>query len=380
MQLKMTRRALALTAFAAAALVAACGGGGSETAAKQSINRLIVAGDSLADVGVFGAKFTVQNAASPQAGYPIYPEIVGANYGLSGQCNFFSSANQGASFTTKAGCTNYAVGAGRIVNTAAQGGQAAPFSVQMQLATALQAAGGSWTGTDLLLIDGGGNDAADLVTAYLGLAGGAAGLTAYQTFLAQQLAPTTIGATLPLANGPAQAAGLYMVALADTYYNTIKANALDKGATHVAVLNMPDVTLTPRFKAVLGQVATAQGAPAAATLQAAIQGWISAFNTQLANKVGADSRIALVPFFADFTDEVNNPAAYGLANATTPVCPAVGFPATCLDTTLNAAPPAGMGAAWFDQYAFADGFHPTPFGHRLLAASISRALARAGWL
>ena len=30
--------------------------------------------------------------------------------------------------------------------------------------------------------------------------------------------------------------------------------------------------------------------------------------------------------------------------------------------------------------AFSDGFHPTPYGHRLLAASISRALARAGWL
>lgn len=378
MQSKMTRRALALTALAAAALLGACGGGGNDAPPKQSINRLIVAGDSLADVGVFGAKFTVQNAANPQAGYPIYPEIVGSNFGLSGQCAFFSSTN-GVTFTTRAGCTNYAVGGGRVVNPASQGGQAAPFAVPMQLATALQAAGGSWKSTDLILVDGGGNDAADLVTAYLGLASGAPGLANYQTFLAQQLAPATIAATLPLANGPAQAAGLYMVALADTYYAAIKANALDKGATHVAVLNMPDVTLTPRFKAVLAQVAAAQGAPAATALQAAIQGWITAFNNELATKVAGDARIALVPFYADFTDEISNPAAYALTNVTTPVCPA-GFPQTCLDTTLNAAPPAGLSANWWDSYAFADGFHPTPFGHRLLAASISRALARAGWL
>ncbi|MBK0392173.1 SGNH/GDSL hydrolase family protein [Ramlibacter sp. CrO1] len=376
----MTRRALALTAFAAAALVTACGGGGgSATPAKQSISRLIVAGDSLADVGTFGAKFTVQNAASPQAGYPIYPEIVGANFGLSGQCPFFASTN-GTAFTTRAGCTNYAVGDSAIANPAAKGGTAAPFSVPMQLATALQVAGGAWTPTDLILVDGGGNDARDLITAYLGLAGGAAGLAAYQTFLAQVLPPATIAATLPQPNGPAIAAGLYMTALADSYYNTLKTTLLDKGATHVAVLDMPDVSLTPRFKAVLGQVATAQGDAAAATLQAAIRTWISAFNTELANKVAGDARVAIVPFYADFTDEVANPAAYALTNVTTPVCPAVGFPASCLDTTLNAAPPAGAAAGWFSTYAFADGFHPTPFGHRLLAASISRALARAGWL
>src|SRR5439155_813370 len=110
--------------------------------------------------------------------------------------------------------------------------------------------------------------------------------TAYQAFLAQQLDATTIGTLLPQTNGAALAAGAYMQKLADTYWNTVKATTLDKGATHVALLNMPDVTLTPRFQGVLAQVAAANGggtagATASAALQAAIQQWIQAFNTKL---------------------------------------------------------------------------------------------------
>ena len=45
---------------------------------------------------------------------------------------------------------------------------------------------------------------------------------------------------------------------------------------------------------------------------------------------------------------------------------------------LDALP--GKAPGWWKSYAFSDGFHPTPFGHQLLAASVSRALARAGWL
>src|SRR3954465_15130784 len=48
-------------------------------------SRLIVAGDSLADVGTFGFKFTVQDAAN-RAGFPIFPELVGAAHGLPGGC------------------------------------------------------------------------------------------------------------------------------------------------------------------------------------------------------------------------------------------------------------------------------------------------------
>jgi outer membrane lipase/esterase len=232
------------------------------------------------------------------------------------------------------------------------------------------------------------------VTAYLGAAAGAAGVANYQAFLAQEIDPATLAATLSQPNGPALAAGLYMQKVADTYYNAIKANALDKGATHVLVLNAPDITLTPRFQMVLVGVAQASGggtagATAAATLQGAIRQWIGAFNTELAARVAGDSRIAVDDFYADFTDEVAHPAAYGLTNATNASCPVTGVDASglpvynfaaCTTTALDANPPAGASAGWWQTWAFSDGFHPTPFGHHLLADSVSRALARAGWL
>jgi phospholipase/lecithinase/hemolysin len=376
-------------AFAVAVAVAGCGGGGGDTAPpRASIAKVTVAGDSLADAGTFGYKFTVQNSADA-AGFPIWPQIIAADFGVTGQCNFFVFT--GTTFTQNTSCTNFAVGGGRIVNPASNGGQTAPFNIQLQLAAALQANGGSWKSTDLVLVDGGGNDAADVASAYIAAGtGNATAIANFQTLLLQQLDATTVGTLLAQgAPGFAQAAGLYMKTLGDTYYTAIKTNTLDAGATHVAVLNAPDITLTPKFQMVLQSVSTAQGATVAAQLQAAIQQWVSAFNSELAARVAGDGRVALVDFYADFTDEVKNPSAYGLTNATTPACPATGvdssglptynFP-TCTSAALDAAPPAGLSAGWWHTWAFSDSFHPTPFGHQLLAASVARAIARAGWL
>jgi phospholipase/lecithinase/hemolysin len=379
MNWKLSRRGLELAASAlAAAVLVACGGGGDAAGPKVAISRVVVAGDSLADAGTFGGRFTVQRAANPAQGYPVYPQIVAANYGVTNLCNFFSSSTGGQSFTTNANCEDFAVGGGRIVNLASQGGANAPFSLGFQLGTALTVNGGSYTASDLIIVDAGGNDAADLVGAYLGAATGTAGVQAYQAFLAQQLDAATIGTLLPQANGAALAAGAYMQKLADTYWATVKATTLDKGATHVAILNMPDITLTPQFAGVLAQVGAAYGQASATQLKAAIQQWIQAFNARLVADVNGDTRVAVVPFYEDFTDEVTNPAAYGLTNVTTPACSDTGFPATCVDAQLDAT--AGKTAGWWQTYAFANSFHPTPFGHSLLASSVSRAIARAGWL
>jgi phospholipase/lecithinase/hemolysin len=380
----MQKRRFAVSAVAALVLVAC--GGGDPIGPKQAVTRVVVAGDSLADVGTFGFKFTVQDATNPK-GFPVWNEIVGKTFGLSSQCNFY--AFTGTTFvqnTAAANCLNFAIGGGRVKNLASQGGDAGPQSVPLQLATAATVAGGQWAAGDLILVDGGGNDVADLVGAYLG---GASNPAAYQAFLAQQLDGATLAALLPQTNGGALAAGAYMSKLADTYYAAIKASTLDKGAKRVAVLNAPDITLTPRFKMVLMGVAGSAGQAAATGLQAAIRGWIQAFNARLAVNVGADSRVALVDFYADFSDEVANPASYSLTNAADAACPVTGvgsdslpvysFP-TCTSAALDAAPPTGKTAGWWKTYAFSDGFHPTPYGHQLLAASVNRAIARAGWL
>jgi len=76
-----------LAALASAALLAACGGGSS----GPSINSVVVFGDSLADVGTFGLKFTVQKAGDPK-GYPLWTQVVADAAGVSGsaQCNALS--------------------------------------------------------------------------------------------------------------------------------------------------------------------------------------------------------------------------------------------------------------------------------------------------
>ena len=358
-------------------------GGNDSLPAKASITKVYVMGDSLADVGTFGLKFTVQDPSNPK-GFPIWPQIVAGNFGLDplAQCNYFSlNANLTESAARNAACTNFAIGDGRIYTPAAKGGPTSLLNVGVQMRT--KADLGGYQPTDLVLIDGGGNDASDLVSAYLGAAAGGAGLTAYQAFLAQQLPSATIAALLPQTNGPALAAGAYMQALANTFYASINTQVLQKNGSKVAILNMPDITVTPKLQMVLGSLGASGPA-----FQAAVRQWITAFNTQLKTNIANDSRIALVDFYYDINDEVTNYANYGLSNATSTACPATGVDlvtglptynfSTCTSTALDAT--TGKTAGWWKTYAFSDGFHPTPMAHGLLASSVARALARAGWL
>lgn len=345
--------------------LAGCGGNDS-LPPKAQISKVYVMGDSLADVGTFGGiKFTVQDPVNLENSL-IWTQIIANNFGLDGtaQCNFYSI---GSTITTNANCTNFAIGGARIVNKSTD--TLPTVGDQLTVRSAAP-----FVNTDLLLVDGGGNDAADLATAFLTVAGGG-NPADYQTFLLQQLTPTELGGAFDQDATGSVAAGLYMQNLAKTYYKAIKEKALDNGAKRIGVLNVPDITVTPRFQAVL--VSLGNSGP---TVQGLIRQWITAFNTQLKASIAADSRIALVDFYTDFQDEVNKPADYGLANADTPVCPSGkslgNFP--CFSTELDALP--GKTPGWWKNYAFSDGFHPTPYGHSLLAASVSRALARAGWL
>jgi outer membrane lipase/esterase len=183
-----------------------------------------------------------------------------------------------------------------------------------------------------------------------------------------------------------------MAALADTFHDQIKTQALDKGAQRVALLNMPNVLNTPRFQAALAEFGAVSGAAARAQSEALIKAWIETFNTRLAARVSGNSAITLVDFHALLNDEIAKPSQFGLSNVTHAACPAAGsgsdgLPsynfATCTAAALSGrTPPAGAsgGADWWKSYAFADGFHPTPHGHQLLAQLITRTLTQAGWL
>lgn len=372
-----------LSVLVLAAALSACGGGDSDKSA--STERLYVMGDSLADAGTFGFKFTIQ-------GNPIYPDLVAGSEGLDAPCNHYSYFGDGSSFdgslfTQNSRCLSYAVMAG-VINPASKAiaSTTDPRALGTQLSQALNS--GDYTARDMLLVDGGGNDTASLIGAYLKM--GTDGGVSYVTLLKTVFDGATVDTAA--AGGVSklgEAGSTYMSALADQFHDQIVSLALDKGAQRVVVINMPDITYTPRFRFVLDAVEAAQGAAVRAASDALFKAWVQAFNTELASRFAGESRVVVVDLNTQFTDEVLNPAKYQLTNVTDAACPAVGvdsdglpaydFP-SCTEANLAANPPAGVSdPQWYVHYLFSDSFHPTPYVHRLTADLIARSIAAAGW-
>lgn len=376
-------------AAALVSLLAACGGGGgSNVSTNSSASSVRVFGDSLADSGAFGIRFTVNAAGPSGAATPIWPDLVAASYGRT-VCNFFNTPDGGASFGAPTmACTNFAVGGGRINSLANTGGPSTPYSIPFQMDTAATIVGGTFSATELILVDGGGNDAADLLGAYLNLPR-SGGVTTYTAMISTLVPAGSVTALIGTTGGPETLAGMYMTALGNKFADDINNKLLARSAKRVVVLNAPAVTNTPRFKAVLAGVAAASGggatgAAAAAQVENLGKTWVSAFNTQLNTRLGAESRVAIVDFYTEFNNQVSMPSQFSLTNVVTPACPSTGTGSdglpeynflTCTAANLNASGPA----TW-RSYAFSDGFHPTPYGHQLLAQLVGRTLAIKGWL
>ena len=167
----------------------------------------------------------------------------------------------------------------------------------------------------------------------------------------------------------------YMPRLAETLFTAVETNALSKGAKRVAILNMPAIKVTPLV------ISNTGGA-----LDALIDAASVAYNTRLNNLAKAStyaSQVVVVDFYSSMLDQKAHPTQYGLTNVTTPVCTSTN-PATdanCTSTYKSANPPVGVtDPNWWTHYAFADGFHPTPYGYTLLAQLVNVALAGKGWL
>lgn len=386
-------------ALATAGLLAACGGGGgADTAPKAKVTSVKVMGDSLADSGTFGFKFTVQGSAATGAGSTmIWPERVADQFGQSLCAHYRSGDENLATYQEVATCTNYAVGGGRVNPL---GAPASPKSVLVQIQAAAKA---GFSADDLVIIDGGANDAADVIGALIAAAkGNALPLNAMAAWLDSKAAGTSTALMTQAGGDQSKFAGLvagaYLQTLAKTLAGSIAQNVIANGATRVAVLNVPAITKTPRFQMVLAGIAAAAtaaaggdaaaGAAAAAAKEQAFDQLVQAFNTQLAASLAGQSQVALVDFYTEFKSQISNPAQYNFDNVKDPVCPITGvdgsglptytFP-TCTAAALSATP-GKPSPDWWQHHVFADSFHPTPYGHQQVGQLVSRALAQKGWL
>lgn len=346
--------------------------------------RVKVFGDSLSDSGTFGLKFTVQGAAPTGVGSSdIWVDLVAKSLQSARLCPHFVSAGQ--TFTTRRECTNFAVGGGRISSVTLTG-STDPRAVPLQLQTAAQVHDG-YTASDVLLVVGGGNDAADLAGAWLG-ATTPAGAQAFQSLLASVLGAEATNTLLAGGSQGQVVAGMsYMENLAGKLADAIRVHAIDKGATKVLVMNMPDIALTPRFGAVLAGVAAQSNAQQAAQVKGVIQTWVNSFNSALASRFTGNTKVAVLDYNTVFRAQVAAPASFGFTDGVNTACPAVGkdssglptynFPA-CTAAALSAM--AGKPSTdWWTTYMFSDGFHPTPRAHAEAAKEALNVLTSRGW-
>lgn len=362
-----------LSALATAALLAACGGGDS----APTTTRVVSFGDSLSDLGTytiatsqtpgvapyFGGRFTTNThtgytaTTSPLSNTAtIWVEWVAARVGVpitQAMLGFATTripCPAAANAALAQSCTAYGQGGSRVTVPPSSTAGALADPVVTQVAAHL-ARFTSFGSGDIVFVFAGGNDMLAQVTA-----------------AGQGLAPATAVANM-------QTAGTELATL-------VKDQIVAKGATRVAVMNLPDLASTPGFS---GQ---------AAPTKALISQMTVAFNTALTTGLGS-ANVALIDANAYFADVVANPAKYGLANVTSTACdpakmaPAVGgsslfcnatpaatLTAAGLPASINSIRTGASASTWF----FADGIHPTTGGHRLFADFVIGKIKELDWI
>jgi outer membrane lipase/esterase len=397
-QRRRTRVPYAISAAVCVLLLSACGGGGSRDnspnspapAAKPVVK---VFGDSLMDSGTFGFKVTVQNSDKTKP-FEIFPEKIASSLGASTPCPHFNFAVTG--YVPNPVCNNYAVGGGRI-NT--RGDTKGPVDTVTPLSILNQISAGSalLAASDIVIVDGGANDMADLVAAYIGVVT-PDGFAAFTNKLSTVLPASTVAALVtstPTTTTLNAASLAYAQGLAQLMAQTINDKILARGVRKVVVINVVDITATPIFGGVMAALGAAPGSAQRNAVQASVQTWTNAYNAVLTRALTSNS-VLVVDLNSQFTQFVTQPAQYGLTNTTTPACPKVdgGLDAfglaslsqlptvlACNTSNLSSHIPVGETSGnWWQSYAFADDLHPTPALHSLIGSFILQQLVRVGWI
>ncbi len=359
-----------ITALVGAVLLAACGGGSD----APSVSRVISFGDSLSDLGTyapatslagtgagpfFAGRFTTNNhtgytAASNTNIATIWVESVAARVGVpitqaaAGFATTEVLCPAAANPALATSCTAYGQGGSRVTdpNGIGRTGGALTVPVVTQMARHITRFG-SYRADEIVFVWAGNND--------VFTQSGAVGLG---------LAPATAIANM-------QAAGTQLATL-------IKDQVLARGATRVAVMNLPDYSLLPGFlaasaptKALLTQL----GAEFNTTLTAGLAGTAA---------VMVDTRALIAAIAA-------RPGDYGFVNVTTPACDPAKiqlvtagrvtdgsslFCNAATGQTFNTLRTGANTTTW----AFADGVHPTPGGHKAVSDFVITRMKEVGWI
>jgi outer membrane lipase/esterase len=399
----------------AAAVLAGCGGsGGSATdpAPKIKFTAQVSFGDSLSDVGTYkvgtvaalgGGKYTINSPTAKN-----WTEIVAADLGLPAPCaaqtGLEGLAAQGFNVPVKnnAGCTSYAQGGARVTNPVGPGNKLLggnnailgqlTVPVVKQIQNHLDANGGKFSGTEIVFVSAGPNDAfiqAGTLSAAATAAATAAVTAAVPGQIQKDIAsgackptdaqasnciPGAIASLTPTVGATAGAA--FAKANAQTYVDAMGTAGtelagyvnnliLAKGAKYVVVVNMPDLSKTP--DALKQSVDT----------QTLLNGMTVTFNARLLAGLAGNDNVLFIDLFTRFREHAANPSAYGISNVTTPACdltPAKNPLGSSLVCSAGNLIPGDT-----SKYYFADNVHPTSFGYSLFASFFSEELAKRKW-
>ncbi|MBW8077719.1 MAG: hypothetical protein GJU76_06515 [Gallionella sp.] len=341
-----------------------CGGGGSDVPAKTQFASQVSFGDSLSDVGSYqvgpialygGGQFTINAASSVKAFTPTnWTEMTSVKLGIAGGLPCAAvTGGFGVASAVHAGCYGYAEGGARVTSASGVGniGAGGPMTLPVvtQIATHLAAVGNKFSGNEIVYVMAGANDVFTQAGAV------SLGLPAASAVANIQTAATELAAQ-------------------------INNNLLGKGATHVVVINVPDIASTPQVTSIASAVVQAQTAGLMDTL-------VTTFNATLKAGVPDSANVLNVDAYSASKDEVANPGKYLLTNVTSTACnlnlPAnvlatstvgdTGSSLVCNANNLNA------GVLPTDHYLCADKVHPTPYGHLLFASYVLQAMTNKGW-
>ena len=380
---------VAMLATTAVAMLVGCGGGSSDgnQTLRVSYSSLVSFGDSLSDVGTYqvggvaalgGGTYTVNSATTKN-----WTELLAAQMALPAPCpaqkGLDGSASYGMSVpvVNTAACLNYAQGGSRVTNPVGPGNKllggsnatlgqlTVPIITQIQ--NHLAKVGGKFSGTEMVTVMAGANDV------FIQLATVGATVSAAQTAGAAAAADPsdavkveTAAAYAKAAAGAPQAAVVAMGTAGVELAAYVKSFILDKGASKVLVLNIPDIKSTPF------------GMSTDAATQGLIDLMVTTFNAQLKANLQDRQGVLLVDAYTASKDETTNPAQYGISNATTPACildnpskNALGSSLVCNSTNVIAGD--------VSKYIFADSVHPTPYGYQLIAQLVAKELVLAKW-